>query len=227
MILKPIKNYGKGYEYKLYKHFVEQVKNVYLPTSNGDSYNVSVNVNNVFYGVYRISNTEPYVTKLSYSEGIVEINNNNVKTITAKGQICYTENGTDKIFIKLKSVKQGSNIELNNATFEISFNEFKGELLENTYQNLSNYETNKYYYMGSYGYIRNDDINNEHAQFIKGNIVNQETRTIRWDIDNIPIEEDDLVVLEGKIYQVGTVTTVFKNRLTYYKSYVATLISLQ
>jgi hypothetical protein len=226
MILKPIKTYGKGYEYKLYKHFVEQVKNVYLPTST-DSYNVSVNVNNVFYGVYRISNTEPYVTKLSYSEGIVEINNNNVKTITAKGQICYIENETDKIFIKLKSVKQGSSIDLNNATFEISFNEFKGELLENTYQKLSNYESNKYYYMGSYGYIPNDDINNEHAQFIKGNIVNQETRTIRWDIDNIPIEEDDLVVLEGKIYQVGTVTTVFKNRLTYYKSYVATLISLQ
>lgn len=231
MILKPIKNYGNGFKYKLYKHFVEKAKNKYLTNSSEESYYISVTISGVYYGTYQITNTDPYVTKLGYAEGIVQINKNNTIPVTAKGQICYIQKTNedepvDTIFIKLKSVKQGSSIDLNNASFEITFNEYKGKLLADTYKNLSSYEVNKYYYFGDYGYIPNDDINDQNAQYIKGNIVKQQTRTIRWDIDNIPIAEDDIIVLEGKAYLVGSVNTVFKNRLAYYKSYTATLMSI-
>lgn len=226
MILKPKKAFGNGFKAKIYKHFVSKDETILLTSENTENFYIAVEIGSVLYGVYEISNTEPYYSKLSYADGITQINDGNVKVVSSVGEVVYITNEEDKIFIRLKKVVDGDSVSENYSVFTTTINEFKGELLSEDYTKLGDKETNKYYYMGEFNYTPIDDINETNAQILKGSFQAQETRSIRWDSDNVPLREDDIVVLENKAYLVGAVNTVFKARLTYYKSYTTTLMRI-
>lgn len=226
MILKPKKTFGNGFKAKIYKHFVSKDETILLTSENTENFYIAVEIGSVLYGVYEISNTEPYYSKLSYADGITQINDGNVKVVSSIGEVVYITNEEDKIFIRLKKVVDGDSVSENYSVFATTINEFKGELLSEDYTKLGDKETNKYYYIGEFNYTPIDDINETNAQILKGSFQAQETRSIRWDSDNVPLREDDIVVLENKAYLVGAVNTVFKARLTYYKSYTTTLMRI-
>lgn len=226
MILKPKKTFGNGFKAKIYKHFVSKDETVLITNESSDSFYIAVEIDSVLYGVYEISTTEPYYSKLSYADGITQINDGNVKVVSAVGEVVYIKNEEDNIFIRLKKVVEGDSVSENYSVFTTTTNEFKGDLLSDDYTKLGDKETNKYYFMGEFNYMPIDDISETNAQILKGSFQAQETRSIRWDTDNVPLREDDIVVLENKAYVVGAVNTVFKARLTYYKSYTTTLLRI-
>lgn len=99
-------------------------------------------------------------------------------------------------------------------------------LLSATFNNISRYQTNKYYYVGSFDFMIKGSVEGTTTQFIKGNIIPLTSFSIKHFNDDIILTEDDLVVVEGHLYSVENPQMDIKHQPKDFKIYFATLNSI-
>lgn len=99
-------------------------------------------------------------------------------------------------------------------------------LLSGTFNNIGKYQTNKYYYVGSFDYMIKGGIEGTTTQYIKGNITPLTSLNIKYFNDYIDLRVDDLVVLEKHLFSVENPETVQKMQPKPLKIYFATLNSI-
>lgn len=99
-------------------------------------------------------------------------------------------------------------------------------LLSATFNNIAKYQTNKYYYVGSFDYMIKGSVEGTTSQFIKGNIIPLTSINIKHFDDSINLNVDDLVVIEGKLFSVENPETVRKMQPKAFNIYFATLNSI-
>lgn len=95
-------------------------------------------------------------------------------------------------------------------------------LLSATFNNIAKYQTNKYYYSGSFDYMIKGSIEGTTTQYIKGNIIPLTALNIKY-FDDIELSPDDLVVIDKHLYSVENPEVVLKQQPKPYKIYFATL----
>ena len=99
-------------------------------------------------------------------------------------------------------------------------------LLNAKFNNIGKYQTNAYYYVGSFDYMVKGTIEGTTTQFIKGNIMPLTSLNIKFFDDNIQLLPDDLVVIQGHLYSVENPETVQKQMPKPFKVHFATLNSI-
>lgn len=99
-------------------------------------------------------------------------------------------------------------------------------LLSATFNNIAKYQTNKYYYVGSFDYMIKGSIEGTTSQYIKGNIIPLTSLNIKHYSDDITLSPDDLVVIDGHLYSVENPETSIKQQPKAYKIHFATLNSI-
>ena len=99
-------------------------------------------------------------------------------------------------------------------------------LLSATFNNIGKYQTNKYYFAGSFDYIKKGAIEGSTTQYIKGNIIPLEAFSIQHFNDYIKVAIDDLVVIKGKLYTVQNPIEDHKHQPNDYAIYTCDLISV-
>lgn len=99
-------------------------------------------------------------------------------------------------------------------------------LLSASFGNIAKYQTNKYYYVGSFDYMLKGAVEGTTTQFIKGNIIPLTSLNIKHFNDSINISPDDLVVISGKLFSVENTTTDHKHQPKDYTIHFATLNSV-
>lgn len=100
------------------------------------------------------------------------------------------------------------------------------DLLSAFYNNIGQYQMNKYYARGSFDYMINGEQSNSTVQFVKGLIAPLNTLNIKYFNDDINLKEDDLVVIDKRLYSVENPTRTMKNMPRPYYIYYATLNSI-
>lgn len=75
-------------------------------------------------------------------------------------------------------------------------------LLSATFNNVAKYQTNKYYYVGSFDFMIKGSIEGTETQPIKGLITPMTSMNIRTFADNPRIDSKDLVVIDKHLYSV-------------------------
>lgn len=225
MFLKPVKTYGKEFRAKIYRHYVEVFKQSKLGLNRGDYTHYVVYPNKdsatILYG-FDLSELQggEHTTQLTRSQianAMLEDTFKEYKVYV--GDIIYFPY-LDK-FGKLG----------NNRPIFYSVEEFKNISLFNelttSKEISSNIELNKYYYLQSFNYMPIDNINDNNEQYIKGHIVNTESRSIKWEIDGIPLQVNDIVLLEnGVAYIVEDILISQRIGMNVRKSYTANLIKV-
>lgn len=98
--------------------------------------------------------------------------------------------------------------------------------LDLLYNNIGKYQTNRYYYTGSFTYVMKTDPESTTVQYVKGNITPLTTFSIKYFNDYINLCPDDLVVIDGHLYSVGSPEKIHKHMPKEYYVYYATLNSL-
>lgn len=96
-------------------------------------------------------------------------------------------------------------------------------LLSSTFNNIAKYQTNKYYFVGSFDYVVKGSIEGTTAQYIKGNIIPLTSLNIKYFNDEIKLSPDDLVVIDGHLYSVESPETSIKQQPKPFNVYFATL----
>lgn len=109
---------------------------------------------------------------------------------------------------------------------EISTLEQGITLLSSRFNNIAKYQTNKYYFVGSFDFMIKGSIEGTTAQYIKGNIIPLTSLNIKHFNDDITLSPDDLVVVDGHLYSVENPETNIKQQPRPYKVYFATLNSI-
>lgn len=109
---------------------------------------------------------------------------------------------------------------------EISTLEQGITLLSARFNNIAKYQTNKYYFVGSFDFMIKGSIEGTTAQYIKGNIIPLTSLNIKHFDDDITLSPDDLVVVDGHLYSVENPETNIKQQPRPYKVYFATLNSI-
>lgn len=99
-------------------------------------------------------------------------------------------------------------------------------LLSSSFNNIAKYQTNKYYFAGSFDYMLKGSIEGATSQYIKGNIIPLQSLNIKYFDDNINLSTDDLVVIEKHLYSVENQETDNKYQPKRYSIYFATLNSI-
>lgn len=99
-------------------------------------------------------------------------------------------------------------------------------LLSATFNNIAKYQTNKYYYVGSFDYMIKGSVDGTTTQYIKGNIIPLTSLNIKYFDDSINLAVDDLVVIDKKLYSVENPETVKKMQPKAFNIYFATLNSI-
>ena len=99
-------------------------------------------------------------------------------------------------------------------------------LLNATFNNIAKYQTNKYYYVGSFDFVIKGSIEGTTAQYIKGNIIPLTSLNIKYYDDDIKISTDDLVVIDKHLYSVENPETTIKQQPKPFNIYFATLNSI-
>lgn len=99
-------------------------------------------------------------------------------------------------------------------------------LLSASFNNIAKYQTNKYYYAGSFDWCLRGSVTGATAQYIKGNIVPFDTLSIKYFTDDIKICPDDLIVIGGKLFAVESTEMTEKHQPKRYNIYFATLNSI-
>lgn len=99
-------------------------------------------------------------------------------------------------------------------------------LLSASFGNISRYQTNKYYYVGSFDYMIKGSISGTETQYIKGNIMPLQSLNIKYFTDDIKLDQQDLVVIEGRLFSVENPETDIKYNPKKYKIHFATLNSV-
>ena len=103
---------------------------------------------------------------------------------------------------------------------------FSEILLSATFNNIAKYQTNKYYYVGSFDYMIKGSVDGATTQYIKGNIIPLTSLNIKYFDDSINLTVDDLVVIDKKLYSVENTETVKKMQPKAFNIYFATLNSI-
>ena len=96
-------------------------------------------------------------------------------------------------------------------------------LLNASFNNIARYQTNKYYYVGSFDFVLKGSVEGTTAQYIKGNIIPLTSFNIKHYDDDINLSTDDLVVVGGRLYSVENPETTIKQQPKPFKIYFATL----
>lgn len=99
-------------------------------------------------------------------------------------------------------------------------------LLSASFNNIGKYQTNKYYYVGSFDYMIKGSIEGTTSQYIKGNIIPLTSLNIKYYDDNIKLSQDDLVVIEKRLYSVENPEKTQKRMPKAFNIYFATLNSI-
>ena len=99
-------------------------------------------------------------------------------------------------------------------------------LLSATFNNIAKYQLNRYYYVGSFDFMVKGSVEGTNTQFIKGNIIPLTSLNIKHFDDNIHLTQDDLVVIEDRLYSVENPSTDIKHQPKNYNIYFATLNSI-
>ena len=99
-------------------------------------------------------------------------------------------------------------------------------LLSAGFNNVGKYQTNKYYFVGSFDYIIKGSISGTTTQYVKGNIIPLTSLNIKFFSDDIELTQDDLVVIDGRLYSVENPETTIKQQPKPFKIHFATLNSI-
>lgn len=99
-------------------------------------------------------------------------------------------------------------------------------LLSATFANVGKYQTNKYYYVGTFDYMIKGSVSGTTSQFIKGNILPLSSLNIKYFADDITLKEDDLVVIDKHLYSVEDPEDDVKYQPRKYIIHFATLNSI-
>ena len=99
-------------------------------------------------------------------------------------------------------------------------------LLSAGFNNIGKYQTNKYYFVGSFDYIIKGSISGTTTQYVKGNIIPLTSLNIKFFSDDIELTQDDLVVIDGRLYSVENPETTIKQQPKPFKIHFATLNSI-
>ena len=119
---------------------------------------------------------------------------------------------------------QGSYFRYNGLEWQKT-NNLDGEitLLNASFNNIAKYQTNKYYFVGSFDFVIKGSIEGTTAQYIKGNIIPLTSLNIKYYNDDIKLSTDDLVVIDGHLYSVENPETTIKQQPKPFKIHFATL----
>lgn len=88
---------------------------------------------------------------------------------------------------------------------------------------IGTYQTNEYYFSGSFDFMIKGGIESADTQFIKGNIVPLRSFNIRYFDDNANLDHDDLLVIDGHLYSVESLSQDRKMMPKPFIVYFATL----
>lgn len=91
---------------------------------------------------------------------------------------------------------------------------------------IAKYQTNKYYYVLSFDYMHTGSVEGNTTQPIRGMIAPLGTLTIKYYDDSVRLCTDDLVVIDGRLYSVESVTVDMKHQPRTYYIYTADLNSI-
>lgn len=120
-------------------------------------------------------------------------------------------------------------------TYKIQDNDFviadgtilpDSEFLSAKFGNIARYQTNKYYFVGSFDYMIRGSIEGTTTQHIKGNIMPLTSMNIKYFNDDIDLDVDDLVVIGDHLYSVENPETTQKRMPKAFKVHFATLNSI-
>lgn len=160
------------------------------------------------YGGYGFDPSSQYVVPSGTETSFV----NNGETVNYSGELCLIQIGG--------IIEPSEEVEIS-ATIKFKV---KGlDLLSVQFNNIAKYQTNKYYYAGSFDYMIRGSVGSQDTQYIKGNIMHLRSFEIKHFDDNINIDHDDLVVIEGRLYSVSDLTYDIKRSPKPYTVYFATL----
>lgn len=98
-----------------------------------------------------------------------------------------------------------------------------GSLLSAAYANVAKYQTNKYYFAGSFDFMVRGSIEGSTIQYAKGLITPQSSMNIRTFDDTLEVRPDDLVVVDGSLYAVENPMVVYKRMPKKFGVYYMTL----
>jgi len=99
-------------------------------------------------------------------------------------------------------------------------------LLNAKFNNIAKYQTNRYYFVGSFDYTIKGSIDGTTTQFIKGNKMALTSLNIKYFNDEFPLSVDDLVVIDNRLYSVENPEIVKKRMPKPFNIYFATLNSI-
>ena len=146
-------------------------------------------------------------------------------------------NGIEKNVI-IKESKEYTLYEIENYTYKVSWNGKVWNLndtriipqhttLTAKFSNVANkYQLNRYYYVSSFSFMFNGDIESTLTQPIKGSIMPLTSLNIKYYDDTIELKEGDFVVIDKRLYQVENPTSSLKLQPKPYKIHFATLNSI-
>lgn len=211
MSLKPVKSLGQRYQAKIFKHYV-RTENLTSVGDVGPTLTYFKNVDSLLF----YPSDKTYIQRL----GIYDLVNN--KIVSKEGKSTYF------LPIEYNKIYSFTNI-YDNKQYVVGY--FKKEYQDwelNTLvvREVIRYAKDKslYYALQTFNYIPIDDISETTNEHIRGNIMKEETRSIRWDYDNVPLEENDIVQLEnGSYYMVQDILVKQRVGFNTYKTYTAML----
>ena len=96
------------------------------------------------------------------------------------------------------------------------------ELLQSSFGNVAKYQTNRYYYVGSFDYMIKGSVDGSTIQYVKGLITPQSSLNIRT-YDDIEVRPDDLIVIGGSLYAVENLEATYKQMPKRFGIYYMTL----
>ena len=94
------------------------------------------------------------------------------------------------------------------------------------FANVGKYQTNKYYFAGSFDFMVKGSMEGTTTQYIKGNIAPLTSFNIVHYNDYVQLSPDDLVVIDGHLYSVENPDRTLKHQPKDYFIYHATLNSI-
>lgn len=99
-------------------------------------------------------------------------------------------------------------------------------LLSASFNNIGRYQTNRYYYVGSFDYMIRGSIEQSTTQYVKGNITPLTSFNIKYFEDSVALSVDDLVVIDNRLYSVEAPETKVVRQPAPFNVYYATLNSV-
>lgn len=211
MSLKPVKSLGQRYQAKIFKHYA-RTENL---TSVGDT-GITITYFKGMEALVFYPSGKTYVQRI----GVYDLVNNKI--------ISDMKDSNYFVPIEYNKIYSFTNVYDNKqyvvGYFEKEYQDW--ELNTLVVRQVIRYAKDKslYYALQTFNYIPIDDISETTNEHIRGNIMKEETRSIRWDYDNVPLEENDIVQLEnGSYYMVQDIITKQRVGFNTYKSYTAML----